>query len=871
VKMILCGEDLPSDLSLSALDAAFSSENVELMRSRASEVPVCEIVDVLERTALLFVDEKSRYYREAMASLPSALGYSPAMVRLGLNALPQMLSRKSLMERLHVLPSPWALDAEVVGPGGRLVRAIPVGLVTHVAAGNIFLGSIDSLVYGMITKNINVLKCSRQDKIFPRLFLDALRECDVNRVLIPFVSLLYWGREDVAIEDFFKKKSDLLLVFGGADAVSAWRNGVGGKTEVAACGPKLSCGVVDGGLTNIELEAAAQGFATDVILWEQRACTSCQNIFIEDGASVEPFVASLVNALEKEGLTLPRAALPLDESVEILRERELAMWEAFSTGGHSHVARNGDFAVIVRKGRDVVDSPLNRTVFVNIVSSLDDILLGNIQNLRSNLSTVGVAIRAEREQHLTSLMSSAGVLRFCAPGQMVSSNDERAPHDGVHLVQALIRLISFEGLSPRRHGTDFVNRSRRERLILSRLNHIVAISSKAPFYARRHGHLKFPLGSLKEFSECIPVLEKADLLLHSPESSVEMLTHAARDAYLFSAGGTTGSMKYVMYSHQEFRHSQRVFGEGFRNTAIGSKDVVANCFRSGAFWTAFLATNGGLEQTGCCILSMGGNQSEKDSIAYLQRFRPNVMMGVPSSLLLMAQEAERMGEDVSIERIGYAGEHLSQEARKYFSRVFKTQRFFSLGYAAVETGPIGFQCQHCASNEHHPCDDWVFVESDEAGDIFVTTLARELQPLLRFRVGDRIEWVSEPCACGRSSRKFRLRERSDDVVMFAVSHLNLSSLSKILDEFSGLDPVYRVVVEPREALLFVRIEVETSAYADEMLASRVRDRVVMVCPCFGVDVEENGIGELRIVLLAPGGIERVERTGKVRRVVDARV
>jgi phenylacetate-CoA ligase len=93
----------------------------------------------------------------------------------------------------------------------------------------------------------------------------------------------------------------------------------------------------------------------------------------------------------------------------------------------------------------------------------------------------------------------------------------------------------------------------------------------------------------------------------------------------------------------------------------------------------------------------------------------------------------------------------------------------------------------------------------------------------------------------------------------------------LLGEFTGLSPLFRVVVTPRDALLEVRLEVESGAVDGTALAGALRERLLGGCPCLGVDAAKNAIQSVIVEIVKPGGIERVERTGKIRRVVDRRL
>ena len=126
-----------------------------------------------------------------------------------------------------------------------------------------------------------------------------------------------------------------------------YKSGLGPQTELLAFGPKVSFGVVADGLDETALAEAARGFALDICLWEQRACTSCQNLFVEGDA--EAFAERLFEALEEISPALPPGRVGLDEAVEIRKERELARWRSHRKEGSLFEGRRGSHTVIVAR------------------------------------------------------------------------------------------------------------------------------------------------------------------------------------------------------------------------------------------------------------------------------------------------------------------------------------------------------------------------------------------------------------------------------------------------------------------------------------------------------------------------------------------
>ena len=57
-------------------------------------------------------------------------------------------------------------------------------------------------------------------------------------------------------------------------------------------------------------------------------------------------------------------------------------------------------------------------------------------------------------------------------------------------------------------------------------------------------------------------------------------------------------------------------------------------------------------------------------------------------------------------------------------------------------------------------------ESGATGELVLTHLARDCQPLVRFRTGDIVTIeATDTCACGRTAPRFRVTGRADDMVV----------------------------------------------------------------------------------------------------------
>ncbi len=864
------GNELTTDeLEINKAQSFFSEDFLNKQLEDFMKIPIDDILDIIEKTGQVMVDPSRHYYEDCLKTLPKLLNYSFEMVKIGMSAVPLLLSRDTMLKRLSILGDHHVLDYPVYKNKGAMQRAIPAGIICHIAAGNTFLGAIDSLLYGIVTKNINILKLSSSDRFFPILFMKALKEVDQQNILFPYIAMTYWKQTNIDIQNIVKNSADVILLFGGENAVKSFKKEVAPKCEVLTFGPKVSFGIVTKEQSREELAQAAVGFARDIVFWEQRACTACQNIFVEKSEDAKYFIRCLYDELEKIGITYPQGKINIDAAIEIRKQRELALWDMFNNKGEVFEGTSAGHTILVKDSYDLSESPLERTVIINMVDRWENILEGSIRYMRYFMSTISLV--SSKKQEIINQFLTLGVMRFCEPGRMSFYSDPRLSHDGKHIVECLIKWVNFENFKDRELGMDFTTDNKRIPIILARLNAMLKESLKTPYYQEKYKNLKFPLISMDAFAN-LPSLEKSDVAKMSAHHSAMMFTKQANNCYIFSAGGTTGFKKYVLYSHQEFRRSAEIFGKGFRALGINEKNVVANLFPSGAFYTGFMAINQGLEETGCQILSMTGNIPYAEIVEYIQTFKPDTLFSLPSLFIPLAQYAEKENIKIELKNIIYAAEHLTDAARSYLKKTFNAEHINSFGYAAVEIGPIGFQCEHCSDNEFHVEEEWVYLETDSNGEAMVTCLYKELQPIIRYKIGDYIQFTNASCACGRHTKKFQLLGRTGEKVRVSgYSEIYFEELEKSVSEAVSDGFVIQLVLEPSGIYTSLTLFVETTDFQSTKTKERLARILYKNIASLNHPKEKSMISDFSIVLLGPNSLERIAKSGKVRRIIDKRI
>ena len=122
----------------------------------------------------------------------------------------------------------------------------------------------------------------------------------------------------------------------------------------------------------------------------------------------------------------------------------------------------------------------------------------------------------------------------------------------------------------------------------------------------------------------------------------------------------------------------------------------------------------------------------------------------------------------------------------------------------------------------------------ERGELVLTHVSRECQPLVRFRTGDIILLTGTGrCACGRTAPRFRIMGRSDDMVVVRGINAFPAQVAAVLNGFGALSGEYRILLEgpgpydilPVEAELAERLAGAAPAGLAEAVAAAIKREI----------------------------------------------
>lgn len=816
--MFLFGRDYIFNSSAKQLDEVIKASQV----AKTDEWPsIYRILDILDELSRLW-QPGTEYFEQALSDLDSAEQFSHEMNKLSLMQLSGLFSKTENLKRLKgELDNPLALDEFVRTKRfeGNL-KYEPLGIVLHITAGNIFLGAIDSLISGLLTKNVSLIKLSQSNTVFPKIFLDSFKVADKNNELLSKIGLLSWKGGESEIETFLKTKVDCILAWGGDEMLKSYKHDLPGNVKLIEHGPKVSFQVLTHKKFNQMKASGFNKLVSDICLWDQSACANAQALYIESSIEVNDLFLKLKAAFEQ--FEFSRRELSLDENLEKYEAFELSEFRSFK--GEGEYLRGNDFFLEFTSNSLLSSSTLNRHLLVKKFDSVAGLEI-SIKPFKKFLQTCGLGCIPSETKTFSNMLANAGVKRITDFGSMLKISSG-APHDGSYNLADLVQVCSQE-------------------LEQSPQAFALKMCDEIPFYSKLKV-LKF---------EDIPLANSELYQKYSPGKSSELLNPNRAAGIIFSSGGTSGKPKYCFYENTEFDLVADELAKSYENIGLVSSDKVANLFTAGNMWSSFSIIQKALERVVNEQFPMGATLPAEEFIELQERFNINVVFGLPSLLCDLA----KLSPSVKIQKVFYAGEPMRKSYKEILEKQWGVKQFISAGYASVDVGPIGYQDETCEGSEHILLSSLVHLEIIN-GEAVVTSKVRRGMPVLRYQTGDRVKIIEKR----DDFLKFELLGRADSLINIWSSRFYLSDITSVMERL-GVDQ-FQIILESTNSEDILSFNTTTE------LSEVIQNKILLNIYASAKDISHTHPFEYfkKHCKFKCLDLKRSEKTGKISNLIDLR-
>jgi phenylacetate-CoA ligase len=377
----------------------------------------------------------------------------------------------------------------------------------------------------------------------------------------------------------------------------------------------------------------------------------------------------------------------------------------------------------------------------------------------------------------------------------------------------------------------------------------------------------------------LPLSAKAQLRLsqadHPPFGNYLASTRA-QVTRLHRTSGTTGQAMNLALSARDCAITEAVGGRSHRAAGLTPDHTVVHCLNY-QMWMGGVTDHLTLERTGATVVPFGAGGSELLIRTILETGIDAISCTPSYPAVLERVLTEHFPELRPAElglKLGLFGGEPGLDDPALRDRIRETwgmePRNANYGVSDVFSN-FAAQCVH-DTRLHFLAGDVLFpelidpdteeplpLEAGREGELVLTHLERECQPLVRFRTGDIIAIdETEPCQCARTGMRFRVVGRSDDMVVVRGINIFPTMVAAVISDFAELSGDYRIELtqEPPHDFLPVQVELTKEITAPAGFGERVEHAI------------KTKLGATaRVTVMPAGSFPTTE--GKTKRVVRA--
>ena len=354
-----------------------------------------------------------------------------------------LLSKEHLHKKLETeLGNTFEYTTEHIPGFGQIrVRKMPLGVLFHIAAGNMDFLPAYSLAEGLMTGNINILKLPSADNGLSLKLIMQLIE--YRPELKDYIYVFDTSSSDIQGMRKMAELSNAISVWGSDMAIAAVRGLAPTGVKIIEWGQKLGFCYITKLDETEDADSELEGLAKHIAQTKQLLCSSCQVIYVDTSDMNE------VKAFAERFLPFLEAAANANRSEEIgVRARDTLVSYTQRLKGylgeeerHDNVIRGRSCSLILSSDSELELSPMMCNV---LVKPLPRENIGKVlYEGRYHLQTAGLICPEHERKYLAGKLTQCGLIRVTKSSDM-SAYFPGECHDGEYALNRYVRIVNVE-------------------------------------------------------------------------------------------------------------------------------------------------------------------------------------------------------------------------------------------------------------------------------------------------------------------------------------------------------------------------------------------------------------------------------------------
>ena len=357
-------------------------------------------------------------------------------------------------------------------------------------------------------------------------------------------------------------------------------------------------------------------------------------------------------------------------------------------------------------------------------------------------------------------------------------------------------------------------------LQLNRLKKTLQRAQLSPFYNKRFQEIGFSVDRIHHLEDIqqLPFTTKQDLRDSYP-FQLATSNPKGEGVRIHSSSGTTGNPTLVVYSKNDLDNWANLVARCLYMVGIRNTDVFQNSSGYGMF-TGGLGFQYGAEKLGALTVPAAAGNSKRQ-IKFITDFGTTALHAIPSYAVRLAEVFKEEGLDPiqsTLRTLVIGAEPHTDKQRKIIENLLGVKAYNSYGMTEMNGPGVAFECKE--QNGMHLWEDSYLVEIihpdtgevlpvGEIGELVLTTLNREMMPLIRYRTRDLTRVLPYACPCGRTHLLIdRITGRSDDMIIIKGVNIFPMQIEKVLMSYPELSSNYLITLDKIDKQESLTVEVE---------------------------------------------------------------